>query len=170
MLIDRLFARVFLPILLAALLGLNFKTAPVQAASAAAIRAYDNIDVTSKDFVGKRLQAAEFSDAHLDRADFTRAQMQGVVFDNVTLTDADFKDADLTDGMAYRSDFSKANFENTVLTDAILLKSTFTGAIAKNADFSGAALDKEQIIELCKTAAGVNPVTKADTRESLGCR
>ncbi|MFQ3627674.1 MAG: pentapeptide repeat-containing protein, partial [Cyanobacteriota bacterium] len=38
------------------------------------------------------------------------------------------------------------------------------------ADFTFAMLDREQVIQLCKTAAGVNPVTGADTRESLGCK
>ncbi len=164
----QLFQKLFALVLIAAL-ALNLQTAPAEAASSAAIRAYDNVDTSSKDFVGKNLRMAEFSDTHLDDVNFKNAQMQGVVFDNVTMTGSNFTNADLRDSMAYRSDFSRANFENAVLTEAILLKSTFTGAIAKNADFTDAALDKDQMLELCKTATGINPITKMDTRESLGC-
>ena len=161
--------RICFSVLLAGLLCFNISIAPAQAGSSRAVRAYDNVDTSSQDFVGKNMQMAEFSDAHLDDVDFSKAQMQGSVFDNVTMTGATFTDADMSDGMAYRTDFSGAEFKNTVLTEAILLKSNFKGAIATNADFSDAALDKEQILELCKNASGVNPVTKVDTRESLGC-
>ena len=161
--------RICVSVLLAGLLCFQVQISPAFAASAAAIRAENNVDTSSKDFIGQNLQLAEFSNAHLDDADFSKAQMQGAVFDNVTMTGADFTDVDMSDGMAYRSDFSGATFKNTILTDAMLLKSFFTGAIATNTDFTDTALDKEQIMELCKNASGVNPVTKIDTRESLGC-
>ncbi len=163
------FLRPMLTMVLMAALVFNVQIAPAQAGSSAAVRAYDNVDTSSKDFVGRDLRQAEFSDAHLDQVNFTKAQMQGVVFDNVTMTGSDFTDVNMSDGMAYRSDFSDATFNNTILTEAILLKSTFTGAIATNADFTDAALDRDQALELCKNASGTNPVTKADTRESLGC-
>jgi uncharacterized protein YjbI with pentapeptide repeats len=142
---------------------------PVHAASSAAIRAYDDVDTASKSFVGQNLQQAEFSDAHLSGADFNHADLRGVVFNGAVLTQANFQDVDMTDGLAYISDFTGANFTNAVLNSALLLKSTFRDAVVTGADFTDAVLDKVQIVDLCKSASGVNPVTGVETRESLGC-
>jgi uncharacterized protein YjbI with pentapeptide repeats len=142
---------------------------PVHAASSAAIRAYDDVAILSKNFAGKNLQQAEFSDAHLSGADFNHADMRGVVFNGAELMEANFQDVDMTDGLAYISNFTGANFTNAVLNSALLLRSTFRNAVVTGTDFSDAVLDKDQIVELCKSASGVNPVTGVDTRESLGC-
>ncbi|MEB3293022.1 MAG: pentapeptide repeat-containing protein, partial [Synechococcales bacterium] len=39
-----------------------------------------------------------------------------------------------------------------------------------NADFTDALIDRYTVNKLCQFAAGTNPLTGADTRESLGCR
>ncbi|WP_404790816.1 pentapeptide repeat-containing protein [Altericista sp. CCNU0014] len=142
---------------------------PAYGASSAAIRAYDDVAIASKNFAGKNLQQAEFSDAQLSGADFSGADLRGVVFNGAVLTKANFQGVDMTDGLAYITDFSNADFTNAVLNGALLLKSTFRDATVTGADFSDAVLDKIQVVGLCQSASGVNPTTGVETRESLGC-
>jgi uncharacterized protein YjbI with pentapeptide repeats len=142
---------------------------PAYGASSAAIRAYDDVAIASKNFAGKNLQQAEFSDAKLSGADFSGADLRGVVFNGAVLTQANFKGVDMTDGLAYITDFTNADFTNAVLNSGLFLKSTFRDATVTGADFSDAVLDKNQVLQLCKSASGTNPVTGVATRESLGC-
>jgi uncharacterized protein YjbI with pentapeptide repeats len=164
----------FMRKLLVGLLGiflsiLFWVPSPVYAASSAAIRAYDDESTISKDFTGKNLQQAEFSDAKLSGANFSGADLRGVVFNGAVLSQANFNSVDMTDGLAYITDFTKADFTNAILNGALLLKSSFRDATVTGADFSDAVLDKIQVVALCKSASGVNPVTGVVTRESLGC-
>lgn len=155
-----------LVILLNVLLGIS---GPAIAASSAAIRAYDDVAIASKNFAGQNLQQAEFSNAQLAGADFKAADLRGIVFNGANLRQANFQNVDMTDGLAYITDFSEADFTNAILQGALLLKSTFNNATITGADFSDAVLDKQQVVELCRVATGVNPTTGTDTRESLGC-
>ncbi|WAL59486.1 pentapeptide repeat-containing protein [Thermocoleostomius sinensis] len=142
----------------------------VQAASSAAIRAYDDVKAATKDFSGQTLLQAEFSNAKLANANFSNANLRGAVFNGVLLTNANFHAADLSDSIAYLSDLSGADLSDAILTSAMLLKSRFRGANVTGADFSDALLDRDQVLALCQTASGVNPLTGVDTRDSLGCR
>ena len=57
------------------------------------------------------------------------------------------------------------------MSGAILSSARLGGATIKNADFSGVILRKDILEKVCNlpTASGTNPVTQADTRESLMC-
>jgi uncharacterized protein YjbI with pentapeptide repeats len=153
-----------------ALLLLLTAIQPAQAASSAAIRAFDDVNAVTKDYSGQDLVRAEFGDAKLANANFSGANLRGAVFNGAVLTNANWHGVDFSDGIAYISDLSGADLSDAVLTSAMMLKTSLRDANVTGADFSDALLDRDQIIRLCRSADGINPVTGVSTRESLGCR
>ena len=162
--------RLFLGLVFALFVVITALPLPVQAASSAAIRAFDDVEATTKDYSGQDLVRAEFANVRLENADFSGANLKGAVFNGSSLKNANLHGVDFSDGIAYLSNLTGVDLTDAVLTSAMLLKSNFRGAKVDGADFSFAMLDRDQVLELCKTADGVNPETGVDTRESLGCR
>ena len=141
----------------------------VLAASSAAIRAFDDVTLSDRNFAGQSFVQSEFSDADLEAADFSNADLRGAVFNGVNLKGANLHGADLTDGISYLTTFEGADLTDAVFTSAMMLRSRFTNAKVDGADFSFAILDRTEISRLCENAGGVNPTTGIETRESLGC-
>jgi uncharacterized protein YjbI with pentapeptide repeats len=162
-------AKYLLGLLTALLIVMAVVPLPAQAASSAAIRAYDDVRATTKDYSGQSLVEAEFSNARLEGANFSNADLRGVVFNGALLKNANLHGANFADGIAYLSDLSYTDLTDAILTSAMMLQSSFRGATVTGADFSGAIVDRAQQLLLCENASGVNPTTGVDTRESLEC-
>lgn len=139
------------------------------AASSSAIKVQDSLDTDNKDFSGQSLVQLELSGADLGGADFSDADLRGAVFNGVNLHGANFQRADLSDAIMYVTDLTDADLTNANLNSTMLLMTRLKGANIEGADFTYSAIDREQLFNLCKRAAGVNPLTGADTRESLEC-
>ena len=89
--------------------------APAEAASSAAIRAFDDVSVGTKDYSGQDLVRAEFSNARLKNANFSGADLRGAVFNGSVLTGANLHGVDFSNGIAYISNLSEADLSDAVL-------------------------------------------------------
>ncbi len=148
----------------------NISTLEAQAASSTAVTSsFESKDLSGENFVGRNLQLAEFTKTKLQGANFQDADLRGAVFNSVTAQKANLQGADLTNVLTYVSNFDEANLTNAILREAIMKRSTFNNAKINGADFTYSILDNQQIKQFCEYADGVNPVTGASTRQSLGC-
>jgi uncharacterized protein YjbI with pentapeptide repeats len=161
--------QVFFGILLTIVISVTGLSTSAQAASSGAIHAYDDVQVKTKDFSGQNLIRSEFSNARLIGSNFSGADLRGAVFSGSNLSHTNWHGVNFGDGIAYITDLTDADLTDAVLTSAMMIGSVFKNAKITGADFSFAVLDRAQVVDLCKTASGVNPVTGVETRESLEC-
>lgn len=156
---------------LALLLGVAGPIAgPAWAITAPEVRSQNSVQDLSPNSHGRDLHQQEFLKATLSGFDLSGADLRGAVFNSSDLQGSDLRGADLQDVVAFASRFDRADLRGAVLRDAMLMQSKFSGAAIEGADFTNAVLDLSQRRALCQRAAGVNPRTGAETKDSLECR
>jgi uncharacterized protein YjbI with pentapeptide repeats len=150
-----------------AMLLLGLVVAPM---GAIAVEDFTYADLSHRSFVGQDLAGASLAAAEARDADFENADLSQTILTKGSFYKAHMPGVNLTESFADRVIFDGADLTNAIVVDAIMTSTSFTDAIIEGADFSGTILDRYQIMQMCKYADGVNPVTGVATRDSLGCR
>jgi len=122
------------------------------------------VDLSSQDLRGNNYTRADMADANL-----SKANLQGVRLFDTTLVRANLSGADMTGATLDGARFNNADLTNAILEGAYAFGTDFRGAKIEGADFTDVLLYPKVNDRLCEVAAGVNPVTKRVTRDTLYC-
>ena len=138
--------------------------------TAIAVEDFTYADLSRRSFVGQDLTGSSLAAAEAREADFENANLSQTILTKGSFYKAHMLGVNLTESFADRVVFDGADLTNAIVVDAIMTSTSFNEAKIQGADFSGTILDRYQMIQMCKYADGVNPVTGVATRDSLGCR
>jgi hypothetical protein len=130
---------------------------------------YNRRVMEGADFSHQDLRDSSFTKAGLREAKFVGSNLQGVSFFAANLESADLTGADLRNSTLDSARISDANLTNANLEGAFAFSVKFERTVITGADFTDVQMREDSRVLLCKTASGVNPVTKRSTRETLFC-
>ncbi len=130
---------------------------------------YNRRVMEGADFAGQDLRESSFTKAGLRETNFAGANLTGVSFFAANLERSNLTGANLTNSTLDSANLTSANLTNANLEGAFAFNAKFSGAIVDGADFTDTQMREDTRVMLCKTAQGVNSVSKRATRETLFC-
>lgn len=130
---------------------------------------YNNANLNNQDFSHADLHGKEFVSAEMRNVNLEGADLSNAILTKGILLNSNLRGANLTGALVDRVFWVGSDLTNAILQDAIATRTSFQDVNVTGVDFTGAILDRYEIIQLCKRAEGTNPVTKVDTKDSLGC-
>lgn len=144
-------------------LGLNLLIQPVGAND------FDRVNLSQSDFHGQDLRGSSYTLTNLRNTNLSHTNLSGVSLFGSKFRGANLEGADLTYATLDSAELVKTNLNNANLEGAFAHSAQFEGASIIGADFTDVDLRKDAQILLCEVAAGTNPVTHRNTRDTLYC-
>jgi len=128
-------------------------------------------DLRQCNLSGSNAVGFDLSGVIMGNTDLSKANLKEAYFSKGYLRNSKFDEADFTNAIVDRANFKGSSLRGTIFKNTVLTATSFEDADVENADFTDAYLGDFDIKNLCKnpTLKGENPITKADTRLSVGC-
>jgi len=147
-------------------------TSPANAVSGGGLD-FAGLDISGQDFSNnkKSYKGKDFTQVLAKATNFANSNLQGCRFYKAYLVNTDFSNADISGAAMEDTNMEGSNLKNTVALGAYFGQSLIDVESAENADFTDATIPVKTLILFCERedVKGVNPVTGADTKESLMC-
>ncbi|MGA7955295.1 MAG: pentapeptide repeat-containing protein [Gloeobacterales cyanobacterium] len=131
---------------------------------------YDRVNLDDQDFSGQNLAGTTFKRTNMRKMNLSGANLSKAIFARTNVEDSDLTNANLRGALLDRANFTNSKLTNADMRDVLATGSVFKNTDITGVDFTNAVLDTFQTAEFCQRAKGVNPITKVDTRKSLGCK
>ena len=123
----------------------------------------------NEDFSHQDLVGAIYTEGDLRGSDFSGSDLRAAIFSRAVMPGVNLEGSDMQNAFLDYVVLRGSNMRNVIAKEANFVRSDLGDCDVTNADFTEAVVDRYQAIQLCENAAGTNPFTGVDTRDSLGC-